>query len=147
MKINWGFKILISYAVFVAGIITMAAISMSKNIDLVSENYYEQEIKYQDQIDILKNSRQLDENINVSFNKNVIQLMLSNKDLFKDVKGEIYFYRTSNAKKDFKVEFKPDDSGMQNISAVNLETGLWKVKISLYEGENKYYSEKNIIIR
>lgn len=147
MKLNWGYKILISYVVFAAGIITMAAISMSKNIDLVSDNYYEQEIKYQDQIDILENSRQLDENINVSLNDNVVRLMITDKEMFKNVKGEIYFYRTSNAKKDFKVEFDPDDSGMQNIPALNLETGLWKVKISLYEGENKYFTEKNIFIK
>lgn len=146
MKINWGFKILISYAVFAAGIITMAAISMSKNIDLVSDNYYEQEIKYQDQIDILNNSKLIDENINLYLKDNEILLMLTDKEMFRDIKGEIYFYRTSNAKKDFKVEFSPDDSGIQTISALNLEPGSWKVKISLYERDSKYFAEKNIFI-
>ena len=34
----------------------MVIVSMSRTTDLVSENYYEQEIKYQDQIDVLKRS-------------------------------------------------------------------------------------------
>ncbi len=124
----------------------MVAVSMSEKTDLVSDNYYEQEIKYQEQIDILKNSELVDKNINVNFENNGVQLKLSNKEMFKDVTGVIYFYRTSNAQKDFKTEFKPDESGIQNIPAIGLDKGLWKVRISLDDGKNKYFVERNIFI-
>jgi hypothetical protein len=146
MKINWGFKILISFVIFAAGIITMVAVSMSENTDLVSDNYYEQEIKYQDQIDILKNSKFLDKNINLNIKNNNILLEVSPNEVFKNLTGEIYFYRTSNADKDFKIEFNPDEAGMQSISVLNFDKGLWKVKISLNEGKNKYFVERNIFI-
>ncbi|MEZ4690202.1 MAG: hypothetical protein R3A12_08450 [Ignavibacteria bacterium] len=37
MKISWGIKIIITFAVFAAGIFTMVAVSMMNDTDLVSE--------------------------------------------------------------------------------------------------------------
>lgn len=143
MKISWGIKIIISFVIFAAGIITMVAISFSKKTDLVSENYYEQEIKYQDQIDILKNSKELEKNINLT---NVNNFVIVNSINTESLQGELYFYRTSNAAKDFKVDFKPDNSGVQSIQTNDLEKGLWKVKITLTDGTNKFFVEKSIYI-
>ncbi|MBK8552055.1 MAG: FixH family protein [Ignavibacteria bacterium] len=146
MKISWGIKIIISFILFAAGIITMAAISISRSTDLVSENYYEQEIKYQDQIDILKDSFFLDEKISITTDIDFIILKIPDMKDLQNLKGEIHFYRTSDAKKDFKINFNPDSEGIQKVSAAELDKGLWKVKLSLTDGGKKYFVEKNIFI-
>lgn len=146
MKINWGIKIIISFVIFAAGIITMAAISISNNTELVSDNYYELEIKYQEQINAMKNSVSLADEIDVTLNNQNLILIKTGNNSLKEMKGEIYFYRTSNAKRDFKIDYKPDENGVQSVSYTGMEKGLWKVKFNLYDDINKYFIEKNIIL-
>ena len=144
MKISWGIKIIISFVIFAAGIITMVAISMSSTTDLVSENYYEQEIKYQDRIDILNNSVELDRDIVIDSDRDGFLIKISDPQSRPDLKGEIHFYRTSDAAKDFKTEFNPDINGQQRIYSPELDKGLWKVILSLADGNRKYYVEKKV---
>jgi hypothetical protein len=143
MKISWGIKIILSFVIFATGIIIMVAISMSRTTDLVSENYYEQEIKYQDQIDVLKRSAELDKSISLSFTGNAVILKT---DYSKKLEGEIHFYRTSNAARDFVIPFNADSPGEQNIPASNLEKGLWRIKLNLNDGKEKFFVEKSIFI-
>ena len=51
MKLNWGYKILIVYLMFAAGMLTMVYLTTQENRDLVSDNYYEEELAYQEIID------------------------------------------------------------------------------------------------
>ena len=146
MRISWGILIIISFVIFAAGIVTMVAISFSSSTDLVSENYYEQEIKYQDQIDILTNSVSLDKNVSVESEGSDVILRISNAGYVKDMKGYIYFYRSSDAGRDFKIDFRPDADGVQKISSGNLYRGSWKVKLSLNDGSKDFFVEKNIFI-
>ena len=93
MKISWGIKIIIVFAVFAAGIFTMVAVSMMNETDLVSENYYEQEIKYQDQIELLNNSSHLNDKIIVTQERNEIMIDVSGlSETGKiDYEGDLFF--------------------------------------------------------
>ena len=44
---NWGYKIMLAYVVFIAGILFLVFKSSSQKVELVTENYYEQELKFQ----------------------------------------------------------------------------------------------------
>ena len=48
---NWGYKILMVYILFVAGIMVMVFMSSTQNTDLVTTDYYEKELVYQQKID------------------------------------------------------------------------------------------------
>ena len=48
---NWGVGIAIVYILFVVGMLTLVFKSRSQKIDLVTENYYQQELAYQEEID------------------------------------------------------------------------------------------------
>jgi hypothetical protein len=147
MKISWGIIIITIFTLFSAGIITMVAISMSKNTDLVSDNYYEQEIKYQKQIDLLKNSAEYRDKISASSEENEIVVNFSGIENKGNLSGEMEFYRTSDAKKDFKINISPDSQGVQKINSDLMDRGLWKIKISIVSGGNNYFVEKNIFLK
>lgn len=48
---NWGYKILTVYIIFVAGILFLVFKSSFQKQDLVVHDYYEQELKFQQRID------------------------------------------------------------------------------------------------
>lgn len=148
MKISWGVKIIIVFAVFAAGIFSMVAVSMMNDTDLVNENYYEQEIKYQDQIDLLNKSVHLNERIFLTQEGNELILDVSGLQSSdgNNYEGSIFFYRGSDAKKDFDVKFNPDEKGIQKIDAVKLEKGYWKVRLKLKQNSEDYFVEKKIFV-
>ena len=56
---NWGYKILLVYAVFIAGILFLVYKASSQKMDLVTPDYYEQELKYQSQINATERANAL----------------------------------------------------------------------------------------
>ena len=137
---------MLGFSLFSAGIIAMVSVSMTKNIDLVSDNYYEQGIKYQNQIDMKLNSPEFSDKIKTEIKDSGLLIEYS-EDLMKDnFSGEIKFYRSSDAKKDFKVNIETDEKGIQLIPVMNLDKGLWKVQFSFRKDNKNYFLEKSIFI-
>ncbi len=146
MKISWVIIVMLGFSLFAAGIIAMVSVSMTKNIDLVSDNYYEQGIKYQNQIDMKLNSAEFSDKIKTEIKDSGLLIEYS-EDLMKDnFSGEIKFYRSSDAKKDFKVNIETDEKGIQLIPVMNLDKGLWKVQFSFRKDNKNYFLEKSIFI-
>ena len=56
---NWGYKILTVYIIFIAGILLLVFKSSTQNQDLVTKDYYEQELKYQQVIDATERANAL----------------------------------------------------------------------------------------
>lgn len=140
---NWGKGIVLTCAVFICGIAFMVYTTMTKNIDLVTKNYYEEEIKYQQQIDKMNNTSVLDKKPTVETTSQEVIIIYP----FKDVVGEITFYRPSDAKMDLKFPIQPDKNMKQIIGLDKLGSGLWKVKIKWNAGGVEYYNEEKIIVK
>ena len=67
---NWGYKILIVYAVFVTGIVFMVYKSSNEKMDLVTADYYGKELKFQQQIDETKRTDALSEEVRYEVKNN-----------------------------------------------------------------------------
>lgn len=57
---NWGKGIAVALTIFIGFIVTLGVIMMRQDVDLVSEDYYKQEVDYQVQIDALNAGNQFD---------------------------------------------------------------------------------------
>lgn len=147
MKLSWGIKVIVMYGLFAAGILLMVFISMGKNVDLVSDNYYEREIKYQNQIEILRKSAEINNKIETELNGNEILIKYNDSELKGRITGEIVFYRPSDAKKDFKIGINPGVNGIQSVAADNLDRGQWKIRFDIIQNNEKYFAEKTVFIK
>ena len=47
MKLNWGYKIAIFYILFVVGIVFLVFKASNQKVDLVTADYYGEEVRYQ----------------------------------------------------------------------------------------------------
>lgn len=143
---NWGSKIILSFVTFAVGITVIVVMSMSANVDLVNEKYYEQEIRYQKQIDILEKSGSLNSELSVSQDRENIILNIKNTGDYKELSGKINFYRSSDASRDYTVYLMVDGDGSQIIPKNDMVKGSWKVKIEITGDGEDYYVEKNLFI-
>jgi hypothetical protein len=145
-KISWGTRIVIGIVVFVVISITMTVIFMTQDVSLVSDNYYEKSLSYQTEIDKQSRTNSLDEQVKINFNGEVINILFPSTYLDKNISGEIYFYRPSNPKLDFKLPLELNEEGNQLILAKNFEKGFWRMKLNWTMDGNGYYNERAITI-
>ncbi len=143
---SWGIKIILVFIIFALGLTALVIISMSKNVDLVHEQYYEEEINYQKHIDILEQSKTLNADINVSVDGNNIKLILNESEKYKNLSGRINFYRSSDASKDFNYDLNINEKGEQIFPVNEMAGGSWKLKIEMTRDGKNYFVEKNIFI-
>ncbi|HEY3252042.1 MAG TPA: FixH family protein [Ignavibacteria bacterium] len=130
MKFNWGKGIILACGIFITMILVMVAITMTKNVDLVSPNYYEKEIKYQEEINKLKNTNNLKNQVKFFVAESEIVISFPSLSENSKIGGEIFFYRPSDLKKDFKMQVSPGKDFQQAIDISKIEKGLWKVKMN-----------------
>ena len=147
MKMNWGTGILIGIIIFIVIVFTMTVIFMSQDVHLVTDNYYEKTLKYQDEIDKQSRTMALDEEVAIKFDGKLVNILFPADYMKKNVSGEIYFYRPSNPALDIKVPLQLSENGSQVIPVKRLEKGYWRLKINWMMGDNSYYNEKPIIIQ
>ena len=145
MKLNWGMGIFAAYVVFMIIVLGTVAFTTTVDVNLVADDYYEQELKYQNEIDKKERTNQLAEQVAIKLqNEN---LKISYPKLFaSNISGKINFYRPSDQKLDFALDIKTDTTGLQFVPIQKLAKGFWKIKVDwLYSGK-EYLNEKNIVI-
>ena len=147
MKLHWGTGIVIAFLVFAAGILTMVTISMNREVDLVSDDYYQQELRHQDQIESTKRSNVLAEEPSIGVSNSAITLKLPSVYSASGTNGTLTFYRPADRKKDFVVPLRLDSSNTQIVRTASLQKGLWRVKVLWSQQNQTYYHEEPIMIQ
>lgn len=143
MRISWGYKIFIAYSLFAVGILFLAYKASRQNFDLVTENYYDAELKYQDVIDQKSNVAVLSEAPRVSHTLKTVSLQLPAEFANKSVRGEMYLYRPSDAGKDIRKNFSTQDGFYQLDLGKDL-SGAYELKLSWEAGGKRFYHEKRL---
>ncbi len=148
MRFTWGHAAIAIPVTIVVVFTSVLIRSMAddKNTELVTEDYYAQEIQFQDQIDQTKNALELNAQLNWTKVGANWRLDLNGDFESIDAEGEVYFYRPSNSKLDVTIPLDLDDVGQQMISANNFERGKYQVQVKWNIDGKECYLEKNIFI-
>jgi len=143
MRISWGYKISIVYSLFAVGILFLAYKASRQNFDLVTENYYDAELKYQDVIDQKSNVAVLSEPPKISHTLTTVRVELPKEFSNMPVQGEIYLYRPSDAGKDIRRNFATGNGYYQLDLGKDL-SGAYELKLSWEAGGKRFYHEKRL---
>ncbi len=127
MKLSWGTGIWAFYGLFVLMILVMVSMSVIQKIDLVTDNYYEEEISYQSKIDKISNAKALSTPLKWEVTESGVMIVYPAG--FKSVSGEIRFSCPSDNRKDFKLTIQPDATGRQFISTQKVISGRYQIQV------------------
>jgi hypothetical protein len=147
MKLNWGTGLTIFIVTFLLVTIGVVLYLMTHDVNLVADNYYEQEIKYQGQIDKIQRSLDLPEQLNIKIvNRNIV---IEYPNLFtpEELKGNILCYRPSTNKFDREFAVKSDSLHMQIIKTNIMAQGMWKVKVDWEAKGVTYFNEEIVMLK
>ena len=146
LKWNWGTGITVFIIFFLLMNVVVIIFAYGEKVDLVTPNYYEKELKYQEEIEAQQKTLDLTEKINVEYQSEVLIIQLPKKFSVKELEGNILLYRPSDSSKDVKIALQPDSTGTQLVPTAGLSKGFWKVKINWLFENGSYSDEKSIFI-
>ena len=146
MKINWGTGIVIVIAAFISFIMYFV-ITMSTNnkysYDLVTDNYYQQELQYQKQIEAEKNAKNLIENVKLKHSEFGLTVNFP-KDLdYKMINGKVFLYRPSNKQLDFEIPISTSKPYLL-VPEKRLLDGRWNIIVSWTYEKKDYFFKKEL---
>ncbi|NQX81491.1 MAG: FixH family protein [Flavobacteriaceae bacterium] len=139
LKLNWVQSIILSFVLFISFILYFIFTTLTNpkyDHKLVSEEYYNEELKYQELIDSQQNYNTLGEYIEFSQSSEGIKLIFTGFFADKTLKGTVKLYRPSNGALDKSFDLILSDDLVFDIASGNLVGGKWLVNIDfILEGK------------
>lgn len=143
VKINWGYKITGLYLGFMAIIITLVVSSFHQSFDMVSDDYYQKELAYQDVLDAGKNQATLSEPAHIYANETALIIDFPPELKGKSLSGKVQLYSPVDASWDKVVAINTSANSM-TVPRSELKNTKYTVKISWASEGKSYYQESDI---
>jgi len=140
MKLNWGTAIVIAFIGFI-GFIMFFVVRMSTddkyNHELVADDYYQQELEYQNDIDKVENAKTLSEEINYTKTEEGLLLSFPKEIDQLKIEGKVFLIRPSNKQLDFEMPISLSNHYLL-IPDNRLLDGRWNLRIEWTDGKETY---------
>jgi hypothetical protein len=143
-KFNWGWGITIGISLFIGYILLMVFKAFSVSSDLYAEDYYKQEVNFQETINAKQIGFPYKEKIKISTINDAIKVTFS-KDFNAFGKATISFYRPNNASFDKTIDIDFKTTGLSHsFSGKEFLRGNYTIKISWLKDEITHLVQKDI---
>jgi hypothetical protein len=141
MVINWGKKILLLYLGFVTLIVMLVWKSTQVKLNLVSEDYYAQEISFQRKLDARQASAGLSQKPVVSATPDAILIFFPQEFAGKDIKADLHLYNPANAALDKSFPGQQAAEGKIAVQRAGLPAANYIAKLAWTCDGKSYYQE------
>jgi hypothetical protein len=139
---NWGTGITLAYSSFVVFMLFMVYLCLQQEFDLVTPDYYEDELKYQEVIDGIHNAGTIGKAMMIEIGDDAVNVTLP-MDVI-DAKGIVHIYRPNKASLDLLLPLSLD--GKITIGREKLKPGLYKVKATWSKDGKPFFMEQPMFI-
>lgn len=146
LRLNWGTGIAAAYATFALATIGFVAFAMTKDVDLVSPEYYAQSLEHDARMAATANAAALGPSfvVDVRPEHGVVQVQWP-VAMASEVSGTATLYRPSNAALDRTIGLAPDARGRQALSLEGLTPGHWRLQFRWTARGVAYYAERDVV--
>ena len=143
---TWGNTLLLVFVGFAVLIGTLVYRCMQQNFELVSKDYYNDELRYQDKIDGVNNANKLS-GVHIAQTPEDVSIQLPKELNGLATTGQVWFYCPINASDDRRIPLEADDDGTIKIDKRKLAKTNYQVKLSWQTGNDKFYNEQALEVR
>lgn len=144
----WPYGIIAVFVIFIASFAAVVTYISQHNMDLVSSDYYEQEIRYQRRMEQLNRTAELRAGTQVAFDaaKQRLRVSLPSAHAANDPQGRLQLYRPSAAGLDQEFKLATDTAGNQDFDTKGLRPGLWKARLHWSGGGKDCFVEESLLV-
>jgi len=143
----WPITITVFFIVAFSGLVTFIVFATTQRVDLVRSDYYEEEVRFQQQLDRVNRTRQTAPEVKVAYDSGqhciTVHLPVAHATL---ASGTVHLYRPSDARLDQELPLKLAADGSQRLDARQLRSGLWKVRVQWVVAGVEFYHDAPVVI-
>lgn len=133
--------IILSFGLFMTFILVLVVKTYHINTELVSDNYYQQELDYQKQINKMQHTK----SVTHQWQDHDLVLLFP-EDSNQAITGKIEFYRPADASKDLAIPIQLNNVGEQRFRRELFAKGLYKMKVDWATTSGAYYYEHDLYV-
>jgi len=141
-----GTKIFIVFVAFAGMMSYMVYRCMQTPVDLVTREYYKDELSYQDVIDAKKRTAGLAGAVHFQQDENGILISLPAEMRRQNVTGSLQFYCPNNVSKDRQFLLQTDSAASQHIEAGLVSPGHYTLRIKWTGNGVQYMDERPLTV-
>jgi hypothetical protein len=132
--------VVVAFVLFAAFIATLVVICMRQNISLVSKNYYQEELAFENHIQRVKNASSLEHKPEIKLVDH--ELHVSFVDFRKIENGKLILFCPSNDKMDRQFAVEQLASTSQTFELNGAQPGMYKAKLYWTMNKKEFYVEE-----
>ncbi|WP_083937705.1 FixH family protein [Hymenobacter aerophilus] len=145
----WPYYIIATFVLFAGYIGYMVQQAMRTSVDLVSADYYQQELRHGQRMEAVARANALPAPVQVALDAAAHRLTLELPASLRGqaVEGTLQFFRPSNQKLDFTLPFQPTgEPARQQLNTSRLAPGLWRLRVQFTANNQPYFLEEVLSI-
>ena len=144
----WPVAIIAFFALAICGAIGFVIFCTRQPVELVTTDYYEEELRFQDHLDQSHRAASLKAPAQIAFDQasRRLTITLPAEQLTESLKGWIRLYRPSSTALDQELPLQVDARGVQVIDAASFSQGLWHVRVSWTVNGADYFHDQKLVI-
>jgi len=142
----WPYGLIGVFVLFFCGMATVVVIAATHQENLVNNNYYEQELKFQSRLDAIQRTQQTGATVRLDAAAQKLIIAVPAGHCSQNFSGKIILYRANAPELDQEIALTPAPDGTQALSTSSLSAGSWHVRVSWTAGGLEYYLENKIVL-
>lgn len=142
----WPHALMGFFALLFAAMAGVVWIVVHQPSELVSRNYYDQEMLYQGRMEAIRRTQGLGREVRVQSEPGRLIVNLPSDQARRGPVGAIHLFRPADARLDREFKLAIDPTGRQIIDLRGLDAGLWRVRMEWAVGTETYYREEALVL-
>lgn len=141
---NWGKWIVVSFLLFAGFMAVIVTISMRQDVNLVSSQYYQDDLDFQQQLDRKNNTAALAQQPEITLTESQLQVSFPENATVES--GVIKLFRPSSDKLDQNFVIQASSESNHVFEVKPLDKGAYRIKMTWKMEDKEYYLEKFVVI-
>lgn len=141
---NWGRALILVFLLFVGWMAYLVYRASGTHFDLVSKEYYRDELNYQDKIDGMKRAAGISRPVFVIEGNQQLRVQLPEEMRGKKLKGELWLYCETNAALDRKLPLAEDTTLIRQYDLSSHPPGKYLAKLHWMADGISYDTEQQL---
>lgn len=143
----WPYAIIGWFALFGSAMAAWVVVAVRNDMDLVRADYYDQEIRHQQQIDRQARTQPIQSEVKIAYDSALQRLTITLPSSHaQHAHGKVSFYRPSDAKLDRQANLSLNGAGEQVLDARPLRPGLWRIRVQWSVAGAEYFVDQAVTI-
>ncbi len=141
---NFGKGILLAFILFASFMAGLVYVCVKQDVNLVTKNYYQEELRHQGKMDRIQNANELEYQPSISFQSGALSVTYA--EFNKIEEGKLKLIRPSDPSLDVNFDLKSSDTDFQNFNVPVWQKGLYRVSMQWKMEGKEFYIEKVLVL-